>query len=329
MTDRRYFLGADVGSSKTHVLIADEDGRSVGFGVSGPGNHEEVGYDGLIRVLRTALDQALEVSRISPDAIAGAGFGLSGYDWPSEKGAMFAALQSLKVNAPMGAVNDSILGLLAGSEEGWGVGLVSGTGCNCWGWDRTRQHIGRVTGGGISMGEGAGASELMFRAVHAVAHAWTRRGPATALTSAFTRFVGAQDATDLLEGLMNRRYELGAPAAPLVFQAAAAGDAVANELIRWAGRELGELANAVIRQLEFETLEFDVVLLGSMYDGSPALVDTLCETVHAVAPRARPIRLGTPPVTGGVILGMEQAGLQPTPAIRQTLITTFRERYLV
>ncbi len=316
-----------MGSTKTHVLIADAQGRAVGFGVGGPGNHGEVGYAGLVQALQTALDQALAASGITPGEIAGAGFGLSGYDWPSEKEAMLDALHLLGLKAPLAAVNDALLGLLAGSVDGWGVGVVSGTGCNCWGWDRSRQHIGRVTGGGIAMGEGAGASELMFEAVRAIARAWTRRGPATALTQAFMQCTGAQNPADLLEGLMSGQYALGASAAPLVFQAATAGDAVANGLVLWAGRELGELARAVIRQLEFERLEFDVVLAGSMYDGSPVLIETMRQAIQALAPGARLVRLTTPPVTGGIILGMEQACLQPTAIVYQNLARTLPTVY--
>lgn len=327
MTRPRYFLGADVGSTKTHVLIADEQGMALGFGVGGPGNHEAVGYPGLLEALRAALDQALAMSQITLNQIAGAGFGLSGYDWPSEEAPMQTALRSLGISAPLAAVNDSILGLLAGSTEGWGVGVVSGTGCNCWGWDRTRQRVGRVTGGGVMMGEGAGASEIMFQAVHAVARAWTRRGPTTTLSQAFVRFAGAQDPADLLEGVMNDRYSLDASAAPLIFQAAASGDAVAHGLVLWAGRELGELANAVIRQLEFEALEFEVILAGSMYDGSPLLAETMGQTIHTLAPGARLVRLTTPPVTGAVVLGLEQAGLRPDAATRQRLAATLQPLY--
>ena len=48
----KYFLGIDVGSSKTHAIIADESGRCVGFGKGWSGNHQGVGYDGLENVLR-------------------------------------------------------------------------------------------------------------------------------------------------------------------------------------------------------------------------------------------------------------------------------------
>jgi N-acetylglucosamine kinase-like BadF-type ATPase len=313
------FLGADIGGTKTHVLIATATGQVIGFGEAGPGNHETVGYEGLVAALQTATAQALTQAGLKPTQIAGAGFGVAGYDWPSEETATLAAISTLGLPAPLAVVNDTILGLLAGSTEGWGVAVVSGTGCNCWGWDQSRQRIGHVTGGGWLFGEAAGASELVFKAVQALAHEWTRRGPATALTPVLTRAWGATSLPDLLEGLMDGRYRADAAAAPLIFQVAAAGDPVAVDLIHWAGRELGELAMAVIRQLEFEPLAFDVVLMGSMYNGSPLLIETMRQTIHAVAPGARLVRLAAPPVVGAVLLGMERAGQQLTPACRKIL----------
>lgn len=318
----RYFLGADIGGTKTHVLIADESGRAVGFGGAGPGSHEVVGYGGLRGALRAAASKALVSAGLSIADIAGAGFGVAGYDWPSERAPTLAAIETLGLRAPLEAVNDTIIGLLAGSAEGWGVAVVSGTGCNCWGWDRTRQRIGRVTGAGWDMGEGAGASELVGRALQAVAHAWTRRGPATALTRAFLEYTGMPGPAELLENLVEGRAHLTADAAPLVFRVAAAGDPVAIDVIRWAGCELAELAKAVIRQLEFEALAFDVVLVGSMYDGGAALIDPMRAAVQALAPGARLVRLDAPPVVGATLLGMETAGLKPAPSVRETLLRT-------
>jgi N-acetylglucosamine kinase-like BadF-type ATPase len=314
-----YFLGADVGSSKTHVVVADEAGRAVGFGQSGSGNHETVGYEGLIQALRLATQPALEMAQISRDQIVGAGFGIAGFDWPVEKEATLNAIAALGLSAPVAPVNDALIGLLAGSKEGWGVAVVSGTGCNCRGWDRTRQREGWVTGAGLMMGEGAGGSELMAKAVEAVAQAWTGRGPATQLTSTFLQYTQARDLHDLLHGLSEGRFHLSARAAPLVFEVAAKGDGVASGVIRWAGCELGELAKAVIRQLGFEALAFDVVMVGSLFNGGAMLIDPMQATIQAAAPHARFVRLGVPPVVGAVLLGMEQVGLASTPAIREAL----------
>ena len=92
-------------------------------------------------------------------------------------------------------------------------------------------------------------------------------------------------------------------------------------MIRWAGRELGSLAIGVIRQLGFEALDFEVVQIGSLYNGSPAMSETMLATIHEVAPGANAVRLTAPPVVGGVLLGMEKAGVD-YPPLRQTLIQT-------
>ncbi|MEI6291232.1 MAG: BadF/BadG/BcrA/BcrD ATPase family protein, partial [Chloroflexota bacterium] len=56
---QRFFLGVDVGGTKTHALICDETGNAAGFGKSGPGNWESVGLDGLYKTLEQAINQAL------------------------------------------------------------------------------------------------------------------------------------------------------------------------------------------------------------------------------------------------------------------------------
>ena len=134
-----YFLGADVGSTKTHVLISNSSGRQVGFGQAGPGNHEGVGYDGLAAALGEATQQALADAGLSREQMTAAGFGVAGFDWPSEKADTLQAISTLGLSCPVEAVNDTMIGLMAGSEAGWGIGIVSGTGCNCRGWDRTHR----------------------------------------------------------------------------------------------------------------------------------------------------------------------------------------------
>jgi N-acetylglucosamine kinase-like BadF-type ATPase len=316
-----YFLGADVGSSKTRVLIADERGQPCGYGESGAGNHEVVGYPGLSAALRLAAGRALDQAGLRPNQIDGAGFGVSGYDWPSERQPTLEAIAALQLDSPLEAVNDAVLGILAGTQDGWGVALVSGSGCNCRGWDAQRQREGRVTGSGMWLGEGAGASDLVGRAVQAVVHQWTRRGPTTRLAQAFLEITGAAGLEDLLDGLVNGRYSLDGKAAPLVFQVAQDGDPVAIEVIRWAGRELGELACCVIRQMGFEALEFDLVMMGGMFDGGPMLIEPVRQSILGLAQRARLRRLSAPPVVGAALLGMEVAGLMPSPQVRRALIT--------
>ncbi len=319
----RYFLGVDIGGTKSHALLADEQGRIVGFGEAGPGNHEVVGYDGLRQVLQKITEQALHAAGILRTQIAGAGFGVAGYDWPSELPPTQDAIKTLNLGCPIEVVNDTVIGLVAGAEDGWGIALVAGTSNNCWGWDE-QHNIGRVIGGGMMFGEHAGSYELVWQAVVAIAREWTRRGPATALTPAFVEHFEARDAAHLLEGIQLGYFHPGPGLAPLVFQVAESGDEVARGLIRWAGEELADLAKGVIRQLRFQDRAFDVVLVGSMFNGGPMLLDPMKASIFSEAPRARFVRLDAPPVLGAVLLGMQRAQL-PISALRPNLIETYQD----
>ena len=317
-----YYLGADLGSTKTHTLIVDETGRALGFSESGPANHESVGYDGMFQSMQDGVEQALRAAGLKKEEINGAGFGISGYDWSSEYDANVSVIDRLGLSAPYKFVNDAVLGLVAGAEEGWGVVVVSGTGSNCRGWDREHKREGRVTGHGVLMGEGTGGSELMHRCMQIIGYSWTKRLPKTALAEAIIAHVGAEDLEDLMRGYTTNEYQVGAEAARIVFRVAEEGDQVARDLIRWAGTEMGELANAVIRQLEFENLAFDVVMTGSMFEGGPMLIEPMRETIHKLAAKARLVRLRVPPVIGAAMLGLEAGAVRLTPEIRMTMNET-------
>jgi N-acetylglucosamine kinase-like BadF-type ATPase len=317
---KAYFLGVDIGSTNSHALIADEHGNALGFRQGGPGNHEVVGYQGLEAVLADITQQALDAAGIQMGQLSGAGFGVSGYDWPTELARTLQAVETLNLQVPVEIVNDALIGLIAGAKHGWGIATVAGTGENCWGRDRDGR-VGRVTGCGYVMGEYGGAYSVVVKAIQAVSASWSKRGPDTALTQAFLKMTDAQTPSQLLEGLILERYDLDAEAAKLVFQIAERGDKVAIKIIRWAGIELGDLTNGVIRQLGFEDLPFEVVLVGRLFDGGQLLIDPFRDTVHTLAPKAQLVRLNTPPVVGGVLLGMEKAGVE-IGTVRKNLIAS-------
>src|SRR5512136_1014196 len=98
------------------------------------------------------------MAHLSKEQIAGAGFGVAGYDFPPEREPTLRAIdEALGLTAPVDAVNDAVLGILTGCAAGWGLAVVSGTGCNCWGRDQIGRRYGQVTGHSFFLGENAGA----------------------------------------------------------------------------------------------------------------------------------------------------------------------------
>ncbi|PID85111.1 MAG: ATPase [Chloroflexi bacterium] len=318
--DVRYFLGIDTGATKSHALIADENGRSVGFAQAGAGNWEVVGWDGAQQLLHAITQDALAMANISQGNLAGAGFGFAGYDWPEDECGHQKLIDSLGLGVPTAFGNDTLIGLLAGAEAGWGVVVSAGTSNNSCGRDH-QHHACRLSGMGATSGEFGGATEIVQRAMQEIGRAWSQRGSQTRLTDAFVSAVGATDIDDMLAGMARGRYQVGPWIAPLVFETAVQGDPVAQEIVCWAGRELGSLAVGIIRQLNLAHEVFDVVLAGSLYQAGEPLVTPMRETILAEAPQARLVPLTVPPVVGGVLWGMEQVGIE-TAVVRDTLITS-------
>ncbi|MFN8417825.1 MAG: BadF/BadG/BcrA/BcrD ATPase family protein [Anaerolineae bacterium] len=321
-----YYLGVDVGSSKTHGMIVDQDGEILGFAQDGAGNHETVGVDEFRAVVHRVVNATRARANLEQAPITGMGFGVAGYDWESDLPLMRSVIDSLGLNAPYQVVSDAMPGLIAGSRRGWGVCVTAGTGVNARGRDETHQRLGRITGNSASFGEYGGGGELARQAIQLISRAWSLRGEQTILTDLFCAKYGAPDATELLEGLARGRYHIKAMDALMVFEAADRGDAVALKLLHWSAEELANIAIGVIRQLDIQDKAFEVILSGSLFKSGARIIDVMRDEVHKVAPAAEMVRLEAPPCVGAVMLGMEAAGIDYRP-LREKLITNARAYY--
>lgn len=319
----KYFLGIDVGSSKTHTLISDETGACIGFGKAWGGNHQGVGYDGLKNVLKESLDQARKMACVSADQIAGAGFGVAGYDFLSDRAPHLEAIASLGLSCPVEVVNDGANGLFAGATGGIGVNVTSGSSNNCRGRNKYGKE-GRIVGNGASFGEYGGAIEIVQRGLQFVNYAWINRIPPTVLTKTYMNALGAKDEMDLMEGLSTEQYHLFPFLALDVINAAKAGDSAARDILHWSGQELGWLAVSVARQIEMENDEVEIIQSGSVFEAGEIITDPMRDVVMKHLPKAKIIRLDGPPVVGAVILGMEQVHFDGY-AVRKKMIQTAKE----
>lgn len=319
----KYFLGIDVGSSKTHALIADESGQCIGFGKAGGGNHQGVGYDGLAKVLKKSFEGACQMARLREDLIAGAGFGIAGYDFPSEREDHLQAVTQLGLTCPVEIINDGANGLISGTSHGVGVNVTAGSGTNCRGRNKGGKE-GRIVGNGPEFGEFGGAIEIVYRAMQFVNYAWIKRIPPTKLTNIFLRATGAKDEIDLVEGLSNNYYHLFPFLAVEVINAAREGDHAALDVVRWSAEELGWLAISVARQIEMENEEIEIVQSGSVFEAGEIITGPMQNIVIKHLPKAKLVRLDGPPVVGPLMLGMQKAGIDPYP-MRQKLINSAKE----
>ena len=319
----KYFLGVDVGSSKTHALIADEIGNCISFGKAGGGNHQGMGYERLTDVLQKSFVAASQISGVEKDQITGAGFGIAGYDFPSEREAHLQAIAPLGLSCLVDIVNDGSNGLISGTSHGVGVNVTAGSGVNCRGRGKNGKE-GRIVGNGVDFGEYGGAIEIVYRARQFVNYAWIKRIPPTKLTQVFLEATGAKDEIDLMEGLSNGQYHLFPYLAIAITNIAREGDHAALEVIRWSGEELGWIAISVARQIEMENDEVEIVQSGSVFNAGEIIIEPMHKLIRKHLPKAKMIPLEGSPVVGPLMLGMQIAGIDPYP-LREKLIATAKE----
>jgi N-acetylglucosamine kinase-like BadF-type ATPase len=237
-------------------------------------------------------------------------YGLAGADTAADTRRLHTAIEAEDLAATSMIVNDAFIPIRAGTDRTWGVALICGSGVNAAGI-APDGRTARLTALGDISGDWGGGGDMALAAIGAVARAWDGRGPATALTERVLARFGMASYEALLEAIYTgeiprqRIREI----APLIFEAALAGDAVAQEIIVRTGTEIGHAAGSLLRRLDMHRGPCEVVTGGSIFKGvGPLLLDAANLSLHRLAPLARFTRATVEPVVGALLLAIELHG---------------------
>lgn len=304
--DELLLLGIDGGGSKTDALVSDGTGRVLGWGQSEGSNYQTLGLDPARDHIRQAACRALDGRRASFGAYC-----LAGADLPPDLVLLEPVLRGLSLAEEFQIYNDVIAVFRAGSSQRFGMAVVCGAGFNAGGIGRDGREV-RLPSLGAVTGDCGGGEYLGVAALGAAFRAWDGRGKPTRLQDMVLKTLGAPDMPALAEQLV--QGQVTAPQvialAPLVFSAAAAGDALARRLVRDQGREIGISILAILRRLDLLETACQVVLGGSVFYGEGSLLmNTIKKTICLSAPLAEIKRLETRPVVGALLLAADRAGL--------------------
>lgn len=275
------YLGVDGGGSHTVALVADSAGQIVGRGQAGPANPHSVGEQAAREALLQAIDAALAQAGARRSAVRAACLGLAGAGRASERALFHRWAQMERLAAHILVVIDCDLTLAAGTPAGRGLALIAGTGSIAWGraplpadpraaaaptvrgrpdagappasheLPRAPTSSARAGGWGYLLGDDGSGFALGLEALRAIARADDGCGPPTALHQAILARWELATPQELIARVYRAplpRAEIAA-LAPLVEQAAAGGDAVAQGIVAAAGAALARLLDAVARRL--------------------------------------------------------------------------------
>lgn len=306
-----YVVGADGGNSKTDVVLSTVDGEVLAQ-VQGGGTLPHVtGMDRTAQDLAAMVERARAEATLPADARIKAGaFYLANVDIPSDEQAARAALGQLHVVDELTVYNDVFAVLRAGSVRGWGVAVTAGAGVNAIGV-HPNGEVARFLSLGDITGDWGGGHAVGVAGLGAAVRAEDGRGADTKLTTRVAEHFSLANAEAVALAIHHHEIPYAAvhTLAPVVFETASDGDAVAREIVVRLGDEVATMATTLLRRLRLLDSDADVVLGGgTLQSGNGILIERIHELMHDAAPNVALQVLDVPPVVGALIEALVMAG---------------------
>ena len=301
----RYFLGIDGGQSSTIALIGDEHGRVIGVGRGGPCNH--VGAAGgrakFENTIRGCWNAACEQAGLDANAVRfeAACLGFSG--GPADKESI---LREMLPVDHMTVTDDAIIALSGALAGEPGVIVISGTGSIAFGRNAAGERA-RAGGWGYVFGDEGSGFDMVRQALRSSLRFEEGWGPPTAVHRKLLEATGVRDAHDLLHRFYTPEFPRPKIAgyAPLVDEAAQAGDHEASRILSVAAEQLSLLAIAASRKL-FGNEPARIVPLGGLFR-SHLLGDRFRTFVEKQGHHVQAARFG--PAAGALIEAYRLVGI--------------------
>jgi len=295
-------LGIEGGGTRITALLSDERRRILGRGLAGPSNPVTVGFEAAEREILTAARQAL--ASIHPrrrSKLKAVCLGLAGADRPEISRPLAAWLRKELPARTHLVTTDVALALEVAVGAGPGIVVIAGTGSIACTRDARGQLL-RAGGWGSAWDDAGSGYDLGRQAVRAALRALDSRGPRTSLGRVIARGLGLDGITGIVALRLDPQRI--ASLAPLVIQAAGRGDKVARYLLDQAGRDLAELALALIRRAGLKRKRLPVVCAGGLFRSSPALRRSFARHLRRQAPGVQIRVLRGEPVAGALTLAV-------------------------
>jgi N-acetylglucosamine kinase-like BadF-type ATPase len=308
-----FYLAVDGGNSKTDVVLGTADGEVLAW-VRGSGtNHQTVGLDEALSRLRRLVDRARRSAGIGDAAIERAEVFLAGADLPAEVDLLERSVGGLGWAPLVRVYNDTFALLRAGTDAADAVAVVCGAGINCTG-RAADGRTARFPSLGFISGDWGGGGFLATMALWHAVRAEDGRGAPTALSRAIADHFGLSTAEEVSAAL-----HLGTVPharlrglAPVLFAVAAAGDPVADSVVRRQVEEIIALATVAARRLDLLDRPFTIVLGGGVLRaGHPSLNGPVTRGILAAAPKATVTVVDAPPVLGAALSALDALRASP------------------
>ncbi|WP_433471859.1 N-acetylglucosamine kinase [Spirillospora sp. CA-142024] len=319
-------VAVDGGNSKTDAAVATTGGELLATARGDGFRPQAAGLDAALGALTAVIADALRDAGVPAGDVVHLAAYMANVDLPGEERRLEELLLARGAAPSVTAGNDTFALLRSGAAEGWGVAVVCGAGINCAGV-APGGRTARFPSLGAHTGDWGGGGALGRSALWHAVRGEDGRGPETALTAAVADHFGVDRAIDVGLGIHLGEFGEGrlSELAPVLLDAAEAGDAVAREVAARLAEEIAILGSLALRRLGLLDTPADVVLGGGVLAARrPRLTEAVAARYAVLAPRARLLIPEDPPLLGAGLLALDH--VQAPPAAHATLRAAFRRR---
>lgn len=318
-------LGVDGGGTHTSACLLSTSGEFLVEIKDRPAIYARLGSRVAAMVVRLA-NRALERAGLHKKNLAAAAVCWTGVGRESDRRIVERALRRARL-APLIVVgSDAIAGLTGAFGAGPGIAVLAGTGSIAFARDQDG-NVHRVGGWGYLLGDEGSGFAIARDGINAALKAFDGRGPATLLQPLLAEKLSLARIDEIISRLYRRPVDRGdiASLAPLVFFAAQNGDAVAQEIVHRAGRELGRLIVALLPHLQTAPQPVPVALLGNLFQQKDMLLAGLTAALAAAADRIEIVPPRFPGVVGAGLLALAKVqGVAADEGVLHRLESTYR-----
>jgi N-acetylglucosamine kinase-like BadF-type ATPase len=306
VTARRIILGADAGGTKTVAWLAaaqpNREFEVLGRGSAGPGNPLRVGRETALANVAAAIssagtDAGLQASDTTQAVVGMAGAGRAEVQQETSRWLQqHTAIKQIKV------IPDFELVLPAAFPDREGIAVISGTGSIVHGV-RGKQRT-RIGGWGYLVDDHGSGYWFGRAALRAMARAADGRDAKTAISDLISARFNKTSVSEIIASLHDSPERLSqiASLAPVICEAAAAGDKAAVQITTDAAAALAEMIVTAAQQLGYARNEVPLAAAGGVLVGASALRERLLASLNDRSLRPVTFECVREPVVGAVRL---------------------------
>ncbi|MFQ5630589.1 MAG: N-acetylglucosamine kinase [bacterium] len=314
----KWAIGIDGGGTKSTACLMSGEGILHARTEVGATNYNKEAALKIVGEIGNAVDQLLRKAKKTthkPDVLAAC---LSGLGREDAREHIKQLLTEKDIAHQVFAESDAMAALYGAFAGRAGIMVIAGTGSVAFGKSQAGE-IFRCGGWGYLLGDEGSGFDIGRNGINAALKDCDARGPSTSLRKRFEQHFQVQAIDQAVTTIYANNATRGALAqfAPVVFEEAAKGDIVAQEILNSAAGELAQLVLTIARKMEI-TGQISVALMGKIFQNT-IITKNLKKHLLDAQTKTKLVRSIFPADIGAALLGLESIGVRLARENEKTL----------